>query len=391
MPKRVERFDAKANMTKQIFSQNRGWSTFVAVQSGITAMYAGDFRAAIIHFTRARAGMVDDELLFLRRDAIVKTALIEALYGDVARAEALLAEASTLPHCGSWVELEIDAAHIIAESQLPARPARERLEALRAIPLHHFGELWPFYLVALQRRLLVAGETDEAKHHLMMFEQMQLTQTEGEGFTGSAISLSATLDALLEGDFTEASARLERADPGLLVTQLMHAALDLAVGRPRAALQRASDMRDRTRTLRVLNVWRLATMAGGHLLLRDEDSCREVLEFILQLPGGLRETDLIFFPQQLRAFASAHVAGWPESLQAPLLAPGLFPTSGETLTQRELDILYAIAQGGSRESIARAQYISVNTLKAHLRSIYRKLGVNSRTAAVLEAERRRLV
>jgi len=51
-------------------------------------------------------------------------------------------------------------------------------------------------------------------------------------------------------------------------------------------------------------------------------------------------------------------------------------------------VLRELASGRSREQIARSQFISMNTLKAHLRSIYRKLGVGSRAAAVLEAERR---
>nr|WP_243752036.1 LuxR C-terminal-related transcriptional regulator [Leucobacter weissii] len=62
--------------------------------------------------------------------------------------------------------------------------------------------------------------------------------------------------------------------------------------------------------------------------------------------------------------------------------------SGEALTARELDLLRELAGGSSREGIAKSRFISVNTLKAHLRSIYRKLGVGSRAAAVLEAERR---
>lgn len=54
-------------------------------------------------------------------------------------------------------------------------------------------------------------------------------------------------------------------------------------------------------------------------------------------------------------------------------------------------MLAELARGLSREEIAKAQFISINTLKAHLRSVYRKLGVNSRAAAVLEAERRGLL
>ena len=61
------------------------------------------------------------------------------------------------------------------------------------------------------------------------------------------------------------------------------------------------------------------------------------------------------------------------------------------LTARELDVLQQLSGGHSRGQIAQSQYISLNTLKAHLRSIYRKLGVSSRAGAVIEAERRGII
>lgn len=52
------------------------------------------------------------------------------------------------------------------------------------------------------------------------------------------------------------------------------------------------------------------------------------------------------------------------------------------LTERELSILQALARGLSNEAIAKELWITRQTVKFHVRNIYRKLGVSNRTAAV---------
>ncbi len=63
----------------------------------------------------------------------------------------------------------------------------------------------------------------------------------------------------------------------------------------------------------------------------------------------------------------------------------------EPLSERELEVLCRLAQGLTNQEIALALYISVNTVKAHLQSIYGKLAVNSRRQAVAVARRLRLL
>ena len=54
----------------------------------------------------------------------------------------------------------------------------------------------------------------------------------------------------------------------------------------------------------------------------------------------------------------------------------------EPLSGRELEVLALIATGLTNQEIALRLYLSLHTVKAHARSIYAKLGVNSRTQAV---------
>ncbi len=65
--------------------------------------------------------------------------------------------------------------------------------------------------------------------------------------------------------------------------------------------------------------------------------------------------------------------------------------SSEALTGRELDVLGLLARGKSNKEIGANLYISETTVKSHLRSIFTKLNVLSRTEAITAASRRGLV
>ena len=57
----------------------------------------------------------------------------------------------------------------------------------------------------------------------------------------------------------------------------------------------------------------------------------------------------------------------------------------EPLSKRELEVLQFVADGLTNQEVASRLYLSLNTVKAHTRTIYSKLGVNSRTQAVARA------
>lgn len=74
----------------------------------------------------------------------------------------------------------------------------------------------------------------------------------------------------------------------------------------------------------------------------------------------------------------------------PAAGPALraVPTSTAAsgpLSVRESDMVAMIAQGMSNQEIAEATYLSINSVKTYIRAAYRKMGVTSRTQAVLWA------
>lgn len=61
------------------------------------------------------------------------------------------------------------------------------------------------------------------------------------------------------------------------------------------------------------------------------------------------------------------------------------------LSERELEVLRLVARGASNKEAARSLHISEATIKSHLLRIFRKLGVEDRTAAVTVALERELL
>lgn len=120
----------------------------------------------------------------------------------------------------------------------------------------------------------------------------------------------------------------------------------------------------------------------------------------LSLPGwGIVTPDAP--PEELAAavFAAARgLVAVPLALGELLLA-GAGPAEeaeeagelDEPLTVRERQVLELIGQGLSNREISRDLYISEHTVKFHISSVYAKLGVGSRTAAVNRGARQGLI
>jgi LuxR family maltose regulon positive regulatory protein len=62
-----------------------------------------------------------------------------------------------------------------------------------------------------------------------------------------------------------------------------------------------------------------------------------------------------------------------------------------SLSERELAVLALLPSLLSRGEIADELTLSVNTVKSHIRSIYKKLGVSTRRDATRQAQERHLI
>jgi DNA-binding NarL/FixJ family response regulator len=89
-------------------------------------------------------------------------------------------------------------------------------------------------------------------------------------------------------------------------------------------------------------------------------------------------------PTELADIVRAAAAGAEFRAVVPDAAPA---NGGSTLSDREASVLHALADGLSNKEIGRNLHLSEQTVKFHLRNIYRKLDVASRTEAVRWAYR----
>jgi DNA-binding NarL/FixJ family response regulator len=89
--------------------------------------------------------------------------------------------------------------------------------------------------------------------------------------------------------------------------------------------------------------------------------------------------------------AAVRAVAGGETVLAPSVARRLVAgvrNAGERLTARELEVLAAVARGGSNAQIGAQLFISEATVKTHLLRIFTKLGVDDRTRAVTVAMER---
>jgi len=100
----------------------------------------------------------------------------------------------------------------------------------------------------------------------------------------------------------------------------------------------------------------------------------------------------------IEAIAEAHEGGSPMTSHIARRVVNLFRKkfkgAGETdvlLTDREKEILGGLSDGESYGSVADTLCISLDTVRYHIRNIYRKLHVHSQSAAVSKAIRRGLI
>ena len=101
-----------------------------------------------------------------------------------------------------------------------------------------------------------------------------------------------------------------------------------------------------------------------------------------------KQKDLTTVQTRLRAYAEKLLSAFSNNLpdltnpKADAKPLAHQSTLVEPLSGRELEVLNLIAEGLSNDAIARKLFLSTGTVKVHLKHIYSKLDVNSRTQAV---------
>ncbi|MEJ2209121.1 MAG: LuxR C-terminal-related transcriptional regulator, partial [Anaerolineae bacterium] len=204
---------------------------------------------------------------------------------------------------------------------------------------------------------------------------------------------------LLQGDVA-AAAELTRAND----VPLSKARVYLAQGDASAALATLAPLREQAEAKnwvdQRLNVMILQALA--YQLAGDSALAFDTLHDLLSLaePGGYVRSFVDEGPPMARllydAIAHGVASDYVHRLLAKFGAAGTEQTGPSTaaaanveliepLSERELEFLCLIAEGLTNPEIASRLFLSLNTVKAHTRNIYGKLGVHNRTQAVARA------
>jgi LuxR family maltose regulon positive regulatory protein len=209
-------------------------------------------------------------------------------------------------------------------------------------------------------------------------------------------ALVASVAHLAEGRPDMAAEVLRQVTDGQPVCVVQAARAQLAAGRPGAAL----DLLDRLRTEGAAGpaVTVRATLTRAQAALESGDSAaagKLVGQALLEARRErLRRPFLEAGPWIRRLLGTAPLqplaAGWLTTGDAPRLETPA-PLVVQELSERERDVLRRLAQMMSTEEIAADLCVSVNTVKTHLKSVYRKLAVNRRNEAVRRARELRLL
>jgi DNA-binding NarL/FixJ family response regulator len=127
------------------------------------------------------------------------------------------------------------------------------------------------------------------------------------------------------------------------------------------------------------------------IMLTISDSDRDVFNSLCAGACGYLKKNTPPF-RLIEAIKEANSGGAPMSMEIARLVVGSFrkETQVSTLTSRETEILKKLCDGCSYKKIGDELFIDLNTVKFHIRNIYRKLEVHSKGEAIAKAMRENL-
>jgi DNA-binding NarL/FixJ family response regulator len=131
----------------------------------------------------------------------------------------------------------------------------------------------------------------------------------------------------------------------------------------------------------------LASIEAGALgYIHKDSSPEDIAQTILAMRAGASPIS----PMIARRVLAKYRADLSDAGGGTISAQGVRPsgpTGSTLLSVREQEVLSLISRGFSYAEIARLKNLSVHTIQTHIKNLYAKLSVNSRSEAVFEATR----
>lgn len=134
----------------------------------------------------------------------------------------------------------------------------------------------------------------------------------------------------------------------------------------------------------------LAALRAGATgyVLKERDDIEVSMSIRSVLRGGAPIDP--FIARRILQLLPLDTASNPQTPSTPVATPPVAPL-GEALSEREGQILGLVADGLTNREIAERLFLSRHTVESHIKRIYRKLAVSSRTMAVREGRARGVI
>ncbi|RKQ94300.1 DNA-binding NarL/FixJ family response regulator [Mycolicibacterium mucogenicum 261Sha1.1M5] len=357
------------------FDTSRGELPVAALELATAELLAGNVHDALSCLHRVYSAP-EPRIPSVVRIARALAALIHALLGDPELAELHLSFLAQEPHTESWAEGRVDALREMALSLLVG--GVEGVSRIQDVPPHVLAELWPLHALAVNDLHRRVGTDQQGLHFVRLAREAHPVARDGVGLAGSVLPMSVAQLHLLSNETDLAQEALAAADERLLLHRLLRASLMLRSGRPASALELVGSRERDTAGLRRLDVGRAAIVATALYRIDRTAEAVRITEQVASAWGGLTPDEVSTFPSEAAS-------------RAMLRAQGRTGGDARTrevcqeLTMRERQMLSALVAGASRKQIASRIFVSENTVKTHLRTLYRKLGVSTRPEALAQA------
>jgi DNA-binding NarL/FixJ family response regulator len=125
--------------------------------------------------------------------------------------------------------------------------------------------------------------------------------------------------------------------------------------------------------------------AGAVGYIHKDAAPEDIAQTIVEMKAGASPISPMIARRVLAKYRSLQLAGAPTAVAAPEAAAESAAPS--LLSAREHEVLTLIARGFSYAEIARLKGLSVHTVQTHIKNLYGKLAVHSKSEAVFEATR----
>lgn len=360
---------------------------------GSAQLWAGRFDAARSTLSAAVDAADGLSTAFPRHEALGRLALIDFLHGRPGQAEAHArgavaeAERSGLPvaYRTGMAQLVL-AAVAVDRDDLTA--AQDHLDQAAATSAASRDPLMAVELAMLRSRMLVArGDPRAALSALDGMTRQPLVSAEPSPWVSDRIAMATAAAHLADGDPKAAVKVFEEQPLHSPESRAAEARARVAAGDGERALRILDALPESRDQGPAVDVWLLLTRAQVVEATGDSPAAEGLVLRALAAarPHQLRRPFLEAGPwlgRLLRRPALAREHTWLTGALAPRRAE---PPRPEPLSAREQDVLERLAQLMSTEEIAADLHLSVNTVKTHLKSIYRKLAATRRGEAVRRA------